>query len=213
MFYGWYVAAAAVLIYFFTNGMAVFVPQSLAPRLIESFGATAAEVSRTSLITFTIAACMAPVAGALVDRLGVLRVLRTGMLLLALAFCAYPFARSLADLYLLHAAFGLGLAFGGLLVNVVLLSRWFVARRGLAVGALASGSSLAGAALPLAIAPLVANAAFGWRYGYAALAGAFLLLALLPAFAVLREHPACSACTRMAPRNAARRRRTDRTTA
>ncbi len=189
VYYGWYVAAAAVVIYFFTNGMTVFVPQSLAPRLMESFGVTAAEVSRTSLITLAVSACTAPVAGVLVDRLGVLRVLRAGLVLLALAVCAYPFARSLAQLYLLHAAFGLGLSLAGLLVNVVLLSRWFVARRGLAVGALASGSSLAGAALPLAIAPLVADPALGWRAGYAALAGAFLLLALLPAFAVLREHP------------------------
>jgi MFS family permease len=184
------VAAAAVLIYFFTNGMVVFVPQSLAPRLMETFGATAAEVSRTSLITFTVSACAAPIAGALVDRLGVLPVLRTGLLLLALAFCAYPLARTMGDLYALHALFGVGLALGGLLVNVVLLSRWFVVRRGLAVGALASGSSLAGAVLPLAIAPLVASTAFGWRYGYATLSAAFLLLALLPAFLVLREAPA-----------------------
>jgi MFS family permease len=189
IFYGWYVAAGAVLIYFFTNGLAVFVPQSLAPRLMESFDATAAEIGRTSLITFTVSACLAPVAGALVDRWGVLRVLRSGLLVLAASFGAYPFARTLPQLYALHAALGAGLALGGLLVNVVLLSRWFVVRRGLAVGALASGSSLAGAALPIIIAPLVADAALGWRYGYGALTLAFLLFALLPGFLVLREEP------------------------
>jgi len=169
--------------------MAVFVPQSLAPRLMETFGATAAEVSRTSLITFAASACLAPLAGALVDRLGVVRVMRAGMLVLAASFGLYPLARSMAALYWIHAGLGAGLAFAGLLVNVVLLSRWFVARRGLVVGALAAGSSLAGAALPLAIAPWVNDPAFGWRWGYAALAGAFLLLALLPAFLVLRNSP------------------------
>lgn len=188
-YYGWYVAASSVLVYFFTNGLAVFVPQSLAPRLMESFGASAADIGRTSLVTFSIAAFLAPLAGAMVDRWGVLRVLRTGLVVLAVAVCAYPFARSLGQVYLLHAGFGVGLALGGLLVNVVLLSRWFVARRGLAVGALASGSSLAGAVLPILIAPLVNDAALGWRYGYGALALAFLLLALLPGFLVLRERP------------------------
>jgi MFS family permease len=189
-FYGWYVAATAILIYFFTNGLSVFVPQNLAPRLMETFGATAAEVSRTTLVTFAVSACLAPFAGALVDRLGVLRVMRTGLVVLAVAFCAYPFARSMTQLYVLHALLGMGLALAGLLVNVVLLSRWFVARRGLVVGALASGSSLAGAALPLAISPWVNDPAFGWRWGYGGLAVAFCALALLPGFLLLRENPA-----------------------
>lgn len=165
------------------------VPQGLAPRLMESFGTTAAGISRSSLITFTVAACLAPFAGGLVDRFGVLRVLRAGLLVLAFAVSAYPFARSLGQLYVLHAAFGAGLALCGLLVNVVLLSRWFVARRGLVVGVLTSGSSLAGATLPLAISPLVTDPALGWRWGYGMLAAAFLLLALLPGLLVLRESP------------------------
>jgi MFS family permease len=189
-FYGWYVAGFSILIYFFTNGLSVFVPQNLAPRLMESFGASAAQIGRTSLVTFAVTACLAPFAGALVDRLGVLRVMRGGLVVLGIAFCAYPFVRTLGQLYVLHAFLGVGLASAGLLVNVVLLSRWFVARRGLVVGALASGSSLAGAALPLAISPWVTDPALGWRYGYGALAAAFWLLAALPAFLVLREDPA-----------------------
>lgn len=189
-FYGWYVAGLSILVYFFTNGLSVFVPQNLAPRLMETFGASAAEIGRTTLVTFAVTACLAPFAGALVDRLGVLRVMRAGLVVLGLAFCAYPFAQTMGQLYVLHAFLGVGLASAGLLVNVVLLSRWFVARRGLVVGALASGSSLAGAALPLAISPWVIDPEYGWRYGYGALAAAFWVLAALPAFLVLREDPA-----------------------
>lgn len=190
LFYGWYVAGFSILIYFYTNGLSVFVPQNLAPRLMESFGTTAAGIGRTSLITFTVTACLAPFAGALVDRFGVLRVMRAGLFILGLGYCAYPFAQTMGQLYALHALFGVGLATAGLLVNVVLLSRWFVARRGLVVGALASGSSLAGAALPLAISPWVTDPEYGWRYGYGALAASFWVLAALPALLVLRESPA-----------------------
>lgn len=190
IFYGWYIAATAIVSYFFTNGLALLVPQSLAPRLMETFGATPAEVSRTTTVTLMLTALLAPFAGALIDRLGVLRVIRAGLLLLVAAFACYPFARSMAQIYLLHACFALGLISAGLLVSVVLLSRWFVARRGLAVGALVAGSSLAGATLPLAISPLVTNPVYGWRAGYGVLVLAFVLLAVLPAFLLLRESPA-----------------------
>ena len=188
-FYGWYVAASAIVSYFFTNGLAFLVPQSLAPRLMESFGATPAEIGRTSLITFTVTALLAPFAGAIIDRFGVLRVIRAGLVFLVLCFASYPFARTLTALYLLHACFAVGLTTAGLLINVVLISRWFVARRGLAVGALVAGSSLAGTILPLAISPLVTNPAFGWRVGYGVLVVAILLLAVVPAFFLLRESP------------------------
>ncbi len=188
-FYGWYVCGVSVAIYFFTNGMTLFVPQNLFPRLMETFNATEAQISVTTALSLGLAALMAPFVGALVDRLGVVRVIRTGLLVMALCFSLYPFARSLTDLYLLHAGLALGIVLAGLLVNVVLLSNWFLRRRGLAVGLLAAGSSLAGGTLPLIISPLVNNPDYGWRWGYGVLALAFWLLAVLPGFTVLREKP------------------------
>jgi len=38
-FYGTYVAGTSMLIYFFTNGMALFIPPNLFPRLMEEFQA------------------------------------------------------------------------------------------------------------------------------------------------------------------------------
>jgi MFS family permease len=184
------IAAVCVLVYFFTNGMSLFVPQNLFPRFMETFGATAAEVSRTTALTFLISGLLAPFVGAAIDRFGVVRVIRTGLLVLGLTFIAYPAARSLADLYVLHGSIAVGLILSGLMPNVVLLSRWFRERPGTAVGVLVAGSSLAGATLPLAISPLVNDPAWGWRSGMGVLAGAFWLLAVLPAFLVLREPPA-----------------------
>jgi len=183
------IAVVCVLVYFFTNGMSLFVPQNLFPRFMETFGATPAAVSRTTAITFAVSGLLAPFVGAAIDRFGVVRVIRTGLLVLGITFTAYPAARSLQDLYLLHAVIAVGLILSGLMPNVVLLSRWFRARRGAAVGVLVAGSSLAGATLPVAISPLVNDPAWGWRVGLGVLAGAFWLLAVLPGFIVLREPP------------------------
>ena len=188
-YYGWTICGVAVATYFFTNGLTLMVPQNLFPRLMETFDATAGEISLTTAISLGLAALMAPFVGALVDRVGVVRVIRTGLLIMALCFTGYPFARSLTDLYLIHAGLALGLVLAGLLVNVVLLSNWFVRKRGLAVGLLAAASSLAGASLPLIISPLVNNPEYGWRYGYGVLAVAFWLFAVVPGFLLLKEKP------------------------
>jgi len=190
VFYGWFIAAVCVLVYFFTNGMTIFVPQNLFPRLMEDFGADAGQVSITVTITFLSSALFAPLAGWLIDRFGVLRVIHAGLALLAVCFCLYPFAANLQQLYLLHVGFALGLVLCGLMPNVVLLSAWFDRYRGAVVGLLASASSLAGWLLPLAIAPLVLNPELGWRWGFGALAIAFVVFGLGPGLFALKASPA-----------------------
>jgi len=190
IFYGWYIGGVCVLVYFFTNGMTIFVPQNLFPRFMEDFSADAGQVSFTGTITFLSTAVLAPFVGWLIDRLGVLRVIHTGLLFLAVCFCLYPFAASLQQLYVLHIGFALGLVLCGLMPNVVLLSQWFVRYRGAMVGLLTSASSLAGGLLPLAIAPLVLNPEFGWRWGYGVLALAFILFGLIPGLLALKASPA-----------------------
>jgi len=189
-FYGWYIAGICVLVYFFTNGMTIFVPQNLFPRFMEDFAADAGQVSLTATITFLSTAVLAPFVGWLIDRLGVLRVIHAGLLFLAVCFCLYPFAASLQQLYVLHIGFALGLVLCGLMPNVVLLSQWFIRYRGAMVGLLTSASSLAGGLLPLAIAPLVLNPEFGWRWGFGVLAVAFIVFGLLPGLLALKASPA-----------------------
>ncbi len=188
-FYGWLIAGVCVLVYFFTNGMTIFVPQNLFPRFMEDFSADAGQVSITATISFLGTAVMAPFVGWLIDRFGVLRIIHVGLLFLAICFCLYPFAANLQQLYLLHAGFALGLVLCGLMPNVVLLSQWFVRYRGAVVGLLTSASSLAGGLLPLAIAPLVLNPDYGWRWGFGALAIAFIVFGLIPGLLALKASP------------------------
>lgn len=189
-FYGWYVAAVCFVVYFFTNGMTIFVPPNLFPRLMEEFSLNAGEISRSMSITFLGSAFMAPVVGTLIDRFGVLRVIRIGLVVLAICFACYPFTTSLNQIYSLHAFFALGLVLCGLMPNVVLLSQWFVRYRGAVIGLLASASSLAGGILPLAISPLVLDPEYGWRWGYGSLAAVFIVFALLPGMFWLKASPA-----------------------
>jgi len=188
-YFGWYIAGVCLLVYFFTNGMSIFVPQNLFPRFMETFGATEGQVSLTVGITFLLTAPLAPFAGALIDRYGPLTIIRIGLVIMAVCFSLYPFAASITQLYVLHAGLAFGLILGGLLVNVVLLSNWFVTRRGAVVGLLVAMSSLSGLILPNLISPLVNDPAYGWRWGMGALAIAFWIFALVPGFLFLKAHP------------------------
>ncbi len=190
VFYGWYIAGACLLVYFFTNGMSLFVPQNLFPRFMETFSATEGEVSLTTGLMFGLTAIMAPFAGALIDRFGPLRIIRIGICVMAVCFAFYPFAQSLLHLYILHTGLAVGLILGGLLVNVVLLSNWFVRYRGTIIGLLTAMSSLGGLVLPNAISPLVNDPEYGWRWGMGVLTVAFWILVLLPGFLILRQRPA-----------------------
>lgn len=189
VFYGWYIASVAVLAYFFTNGLSIWVPQNLFPRFMEDFNATAGEVSFTTGTTLLLSAWLAPFAGAMIDRYGVVRVMRAGLIVMAVSFVLYPFVQSLAQLYVLHGFLAVGLIMAGLMPNVVLLSNWFVKRRGAMIGLLVASSSLAGAVLPLAISPLVLNPDFGWRWGFGTLSVAFILFAVLPGLLLLKAAP------------------------
>jgi len=182
-------AGACLLIYFFTNGMAIFVPQNLFPRFMETFSATEGEVSVTVALMFGLSAFLAPIAGALIDRYGSLRIIRIGLVIMAICFTLYPFAQSVQQLYVIHIGLAFGMVLGGLLVNVVLLSNWFITRRGAVIGLLVAMSSFSGLLLPNLISPLVNDPEYGWRWGFGSLSAAFWILAVLPGFFLLKERP------------------------
>jgi MFS family permease len=188
-FYGWYITGTALTAYFFSNGIGLFVPPNLYPRLIEEFGVSSFAVSVTGIITLVVSGVTAPLAGWIVDRSGVIRIIRIGVIILAVTATLYPFAGAIWHLYLLHAGLGLGLSCAGLMVNVVLLSKWFKTGRGKAVGLLVTGSSLAGFLMPRIIAPLVQDPELGWRYGMGLLAILMWLVTVPAVFLLMREKP------------------------
>ncbi len=189
-FYGWIVSGGATLAYFFTNGVAYYLPQNLFPRLIEDFGLTVSQVSLAGALTFMVGGLSAPLAGLLIDRYGTVKVLRCGILVLAITATLYPFTASLWQLYLLHMLFGVTMVSAGLMINVVLLSNWFNVKRGRVIGVLVAGSSLAGFVLPNLISGLVASPDYGWRWGFGLAAALIWLLPVPAVWLFVREQPA-----------------------
>jgi predicted MFS family arabinose efflux permease len=92
-------------------------------------------------------------------------------------------------LYAIHVAIALVLALVGLVINVLLVSRWFVAKRGTAIGIALVGTSLGGTLLPPLGRYLIA--AYGWRQAFLVEAALPLLLIALLALLV-KDSPAAA---------------------
>lgn len=193
LYYGWVIAVASGVILLVTNGMTLGGLNVFDKPLLESLSQAAGEpVSLAALksrdaITLAVSGLMAPLAGAAADRFGVRPLMMLGAVLLAAGYFLYSTADSLSDIYAIHVLFASALATCGLVVNVILVSRWFVKDRGLALGIALAGTSLGNGTLPPLNAALMGE--IGWRSSFAWLS--LLPLVLLPLiWFVIRERPA-----------------------
>lgn len=191
-YYGWIIAFASSFILVITNGMTLAGLNVFDRPLLEALNAATGEpVSLAQLktrdaITLIVSGLMAPLAGAAADRFGVRPLMIVGALLLAAGYFLYSTVDSLARIYWIHVLFASALASCGLVVNVILISRWFIRDRGLALGIALAGTSLGNGTLPPINVALMRE--FGWQGAFAWTS--LLPLVLIPVILfVIRERP------------------------
>jgi MFS family permease len=180
-----YVLLVAALVLAINNGLTFAGITVFDSELLDELGVSVGELKFRDTVLYLVAAILAPAVGYLVDRIGAKPALIGGTLLVAGGFAAYAYVDALRHVYIIHFFFGLALATGGLMVSVILVSQWFGAWRGRALGIMVSGSSLGNAFLPQLNAWLIDS--FGWRDAF--LWTALLPLLLLPLLLFLPRHP------------------------
>jgi MFS family permease len=195
IYYGWVIVLTATLALTVSNGLAINgIPafyKSVQADLVQSGALDAASAQSlygtAAAITFLLAGFLAPAAGWILDWLGARRMMIIGCVILGSGLIVYSQAPSPAVVYGAHAMMGASLGFIGVLVCTVLVSNWFTARRGLALGIALTGTSLGGVIIwPLATGLI---AAFGWRTAMASVS-LIVWLVLLPAVLFLvRNRP------------------------
>ena len=129
-----------------------------------------------------------PFAGALMQRLGVRRTTMFALTLLAAGVSLATLVRQPWQLVLLWGVVvGLGSGMVALVLGATIVNRWFVARRGLAMGILTASTATG----QLIFLPLVASVIErqGWRFGILIVASPVALMIPI-VFALLREQPA-----------------------
>jgi len=192
--YRWIILAVCFFTITFTNGLTlgglVVFDRELLDYLSE---VTGEEVLRQELklkdaITLWSTAVFAFIAGIIIDRVGVRALMISGMFLLSATFYFYAQSDSLADMYVIHIFQGMVLSMSGMVINVVLISKWFNDNRGLAIGVLLAGTSVGNGIFPQINTYLLTISDGDWRQVMIWLA--LIPLAYIPLlFAFIKEKP------------------------
>lgn len=157
----------------------------LAPDVIADFGWTKAEFAGARAPQLWVMALASPVVGFLVVRTGPRAVLVGSTVLLGAAFLVLSRMETLWQLYAVMCVQALSVTGLGDITVGQLVARWFGRRRGLALGAVYTGSNLGGALLVRSVGVIAAPGA--WRDVFQAMGGAALLVLLPAALFAVRE--------------------------
>jgi MFS transporter, OFA family, oxalate/formate antiporter len=196
---GWVVLGACSLVMFGVwnshAGFGVFLPV-----LANEFGWSRGAISVAPALNLIIGGFIAFVIGAASDRYGPRVILTASAILVGALFALASRIDALWHLYLVLGVL-LGIAMSSVyLVPTTTVSRWFVDRRGLALGILLAGLNLAFVTGPRLSAYLIER--FGWRTTYLVL-GALVWVLAIPGSLLTRFPPSAPNAGAGANRSAA----------
>jgi len=188
VFYGWWIVAAAFLNLFFAVGMIFYGFPVFYPALVASLGFSHAQTTQGFLVGFlVIGPPFGLLCGYLIDRFGARLVILLGIGLIGLPLIAMGFVRHFWEYEVTCILEVLGYVLAGPISNQVLITQWFCARRGMAMGIAYLGLGLGGVASPLIINSLLH--AFGWRIAIEIIGAAELLFLYPIGILVTRSSP------------------------
>ncbi len=163
--YGWVVVATTFLVALTTAG-AMGLAGALIRPLQREFGWSEADISGALAVRILLFGLMGPFSAALIDRLGLKRVILSALALIASGLLGALYMTQLWQLFLLWGlVVGLGTGMTAMVMGAMVATRWFEARRGLVTGMLAASTATG----QLAFLPLATwfETHYGWRWALA----------------------------------------------
>jgi MFS family permease len=167
------------------GGIGLWSTVVVLPAIETEFGVGRGGASLPYMATMIGAAFGGIAMGSLADRVGIMKPLILSAVFLCIGFAVAAWSGSYWQFIITQAVLigmlGSSTTFGPLVADA---SLWFVKKRGLAVGIVASGNYLSGAVWP----PILQYAvdSYGWRSTYIGI-GIFCLVTMLPLALMLRE--------------------------
>ncbi len=185
-FYGYIITVAAVFITSISWGANRTFGVFLEP-MLNDFGWTRAQISSVFTLGLIIVGSGSFLAGWLTDRMGPRMVLIGCGLFLGLGYILTSQIQSIGQFYLTYGVIG-GIGMSGSWVPLMsMVTRWFVKRRALISGIVATGPSIGIAVMPLLFSMLIS--AWGWRSSYLFM-GIIVMTIILIAALFLKRDPA-----------------------
>lgn len=188
LYYGWWLMLVCLLIQAVGFGTSLYLYSVM-------MGAIGAEFEGSRFVMMMgvsgmllLVGLMSPKIGSLLDRYPIKRVLIAGAIVMGSGFILMSFSGNIYHVAFFYALFiALGMTILSPLSCSLLLTRWFVRHRGLALGVSALGTQFGGLVFPPVVAAI--SAAYDWRVAAVCL-GVFILC-FVPALAwfFVHDHP------------------------
>jgi len=175
-FYGWLIVGILFFISIIDGGFTYTFSTFLKP-LTQEFGWSRAETATAFSLYLLVAGLVLPLWGWLIDHVGARWVFLLSALIDGVALLLLSTVHSLTGFYALYLFLGVGLAGIGPMPVGKVVTQWFVAKRGRAMGIALVGASGGGLVLVPLCGFLIAE--FSWRVAYQVLA-ALSLGGMLP---------------------------------
>ncbi len=188
MFYGWVIVVGVLVVQFFMVGFFIYGFPLLVDPVQKEFDSSVTEVVLGISIGAWTGAVISPLAGSLVDKWSARGLIVIGTLSLAASLYLMSICQGV---YQFAAVSAVLLAAANVLVGPItgsaLVSRWFSASRGRALGVAATGTSVGGLIVPFLLENSIAS--MGWRGALQLLAACVVVLVLPLMIFGLRDHP------------------------
>ncbi len=185
IFWGWYIVVGAFLVTGMNYGARYCFGVFLKPMAAE-FDLSRSVISMAAAINMLVYSSCAIFVGRMLDRIAPRWIITAGALIAASGYLITGFVKTPLGLYLSYGLMvGLGSAGMGVVACSSSVSKWFVKKRGLAIGIASMGISL-GTVLLTPLAGYIVQS-FNWRFGLAALSLLTLALGISVAQTLMRK--------------------------
>lgn len=187
LFYGHGVTLACFAVMFLLYGSVLNTFTVFFNPIVEDLGWSNTALSVAMAVGAVAMGISAPFAGRFMDRIGTKPVMIAGAIMIGVGILAasrimYPW-----QIYILYSLVGCGLACATVIPCSLIISNWFVSKRGMAMGIMAMGTSVGGMLMSPVANWIILH--YGWRSAYI-FSGVIILTVALPIIIfLLRTRP------------------------
>lgn len=177
IFFGWWIVIASFIIMTFLYTPIVNLVSLYTKPVTEELGIGRTQFSTYYTIMALVSMVACPIAGKLMRKIDIRLYLTVCTILGALSYIGFSFSTKLVHFYLLAVPMGISLAGAAIIPTSVLITNWFIEKRGLCLGLALSGSGFGGIILSPLNNWIISS--YGWRASYL-ITGIMILVLIVP---------------------------------
>lgn len=161
LFYGWWIVLACSLLAFYGGGTFWYGFGVFVHPVVQELGWSLALISGAFSLQRLESGIVAPLVGFLLDRFGPRKLAISGAFIMGVGFIYLSQVKEVLPFYIAFFLISTGMSFAiGPAIATPVISKWFVKRRGRALGFYFAGAALGGLLVPI-LSHLIAL--YGWR--------------------------------------------------